>query len=145
MKKQKKPSSPRAPGKKGGSGGSSYGDHGAWVAKCAAALKIKNPQDVFFACRTEDEINRLAPKIREWILMSQPVMVVRQNRPMSDDESVRWPLDIAIIDGFGFDETTYNVVFPGGSDRGRKGLSSVKTLGEILERTSDAIVMFYRP
>ena len=144
-KKQKKPSSPRAPGKKGSSGGSSYGDHGAWVAKCAAALKIKNPQDVFFACRTEDEINRLAPKIREWILMSQPVMVVRQNRPMSDDESVRWPLDIAIIDGFGFDETTYNVVFPGGSDRGRKGLSSVKTLGEILERTSDAIVMFYRP
>ena len=73
-------------------------------------------------------------------------MLVRQSRPLNDEISQRWPLDIAIIDGLGFDAETFHVVFPGGSDRGRKEQKGgyIK-LGELLYRTSDAMLMFYRP
>jgi len=145
-KGKKKPSkpAPRAAGK--GKSGPSYGKNAAWVAKCAAALKVKSPEKAFFSCPTEEELLSKKDDIRRWILNSQPVMLVRQNRPLTDELSQRWPLDIAIIDGLGPDAETFHVVFPGGCDRGR---SSVKdgymSLGSLLHRTSDAMLMFYRP
>ena len=116
------------------------------MAKCAAALKIKSPETVFFNCPTEEALLAKKDEIRRWILLSQPVMLVRQSRPLNDEISQRWPLDIAIIDGLGFDSETFHVVFPGGSDRGRKEQKGgyIK-LGELLYRTSDAMLMFYRP
>ena len=78
--------------------------------------------------------------------MSQPVMVVRQCRPLTDEESQRWPLDIAFIDGLGSDDETFHVVYPGGCDRGRKShTGGYMKLAELLDRTSDAMLMFYRP
>lgn len=145
-KGKKKPSkpAPRTTGKK--KGGADYGKNAEWVAKCAAALKIKSPETVFFNCPTEEALLAKKDEIRRWILLSQPVMLVRQSRPLSDEISQRWPLDIAIIDGLGFDDETFHVVFPGGSDRGRKEQKGgyIK-LGELLYRTSDAMLMFYRP
>ena len=145
-KGKKKPSkpAPRTTGKK--KGGADYGKNAEWVAKCAAALKIKSPETVFFNCPTEEALLAKKDEIRRWILLSQPVMLVRQSRPLNDEISQRWPLDIAIIDGLGFDSETFHVVFPGGSDRGRKEQKGgyIK-LGELLYRTSDAMLMFYRP
>ena len=136
-------STARQTGSRGGK--ASYGNNAQWVSKCATALKIKSPEKVFFSCATEDEMKALAPAVRTSILKSQPVLVVRQNKPMSDELSVRWPLHIAIIDGLGPDEETFHVVFPGGADRGRKGLDDTVKLTDLLERTTDAMMMFYRP
>ena len=123
-----------------------YGKNAAWVAKCAAALKIKSPETVFFNCPTEESLVAKKDDIRRWILLSQPVMVVRQNRPLHDDISQRWPLDIAIIDGISADPETFHVVFPGGCDRGRREVKDgYMKLGALLDRTSDAMLMFYRP
>ena len=52
--------------------------------------------------------------------------------------------DRCIFDGLGEDPTSFHVVFPGGSDRGRGPSREVK-LSELLESTTNAIVMFYRP
>lgn len=137
-----KPARPSARGKKG----PSYGDNAAWVAKCAAALKVKNPEKVFFSAKTEAELVSHKDMIKEWMLLSQPVLLVRQNKPLTDEESQRWPLDIAIIDGLGSDGDTFHVVFPGGCDRGRKSRpSGYMKLGDLLDRTTDAMLMFYRP
>ena len=145
-KGKKKPSKSmsRTAGKK--KGGADYGKNAEWVAKCAAALKIKSPETVFFNCPTEEALLAKKDEIRRWILLSQPVLLVRQSRPLNDEISQRWPLDIAIIDGLGFDSETFHVVFPGGSDRGRKEQKGgYMKLGELLYRTSDAMLMFYRP
>ena len=138
-KKQRQPQRTAPKGK------AQYGGNSAWVSKCAATLKIKSPDKVFFPCGTEDAIKALAPEVKKSILNSQPVLVVRQNIPMTDELSTRWPLHIAIIDGLGPDDETFHVVFPGGADRGRKGLESTMKLPALLERTSDAMMMFYRP
>ena len=76
--------------------------------------------------------------------MSQPVLVVRENIPMNDQISERWPLDIAIIDGLGSDPQSFHVVFPGGKDRGTRGNGEMQ-LEELLHRTTKSVVMFYRP
>ena len=68
---------------------------------------------------------------------------MRENLPISDEVSERWPLDIAIIDGL-YDEESFHVVFPGGKDRGTRG-SDYMRLEEILHRTTKSVVMFYRP
>jgi len=140
-KKAKKPSAAKQParGKK-----DPFGGLAPWVKKCAEVLKVKAPEKTFFPCRTAEEINALAPRIREWILMSQPVLVVRESEFFPDMPSQRWPLDIAIIDGLSDDATSFHVVFPGGKDRDLKS-GGVLKLEELLEYTSNAIVMFYRP
>ena len=138
------PKPPRRAGKS--NAGPSFGDNAAWVSKCAAALKVKSPEKAFFSCKTEKELLAKKDEIRKWILASQPVMVVRQNRPLTDDMSQRWPLDVAIIDGLGPDDETFHVVFPGGCDRGQSHVKDgLMPLGSLLERTSDAMLLFYRP
>jgi hypothetical protein len=123
-----------------------YGENAAWVEKCAKALKIPNPEEVFVSCKTEAELLAQAGKIREWISKSQPVMVVRENDPMRDDLSVIWPLDIVIIDGIGESEGEFHVVYPNGCDRGdRSRVSGFMKLEEVLYRAKCAVVMFYRP
>jgi hypothetical protein len=123
-----------------------YGENAAWVEKCAKALKIPNPEEVFVSCKTEAELLAQAGKIREWISKSQPVMIVRENDPMRDDQSVLWPLDIAIIDGIGENEGEFHVVYPNGCDRGdRSRVSGYMKLGDLLFKTTDAMLMFYRP
>ena len=124
----------------------SYGANAKWVAKCAAALKIENPEEVFVPCKTEEELKACAEKIRAWIMKSQLVLVVRQNKPPTDDQSVRWPLDIAIIDGIGEGDDEFHVVFPLGKDRSFKTPErGYVTLDKLLHRSSDAMLMFYRP
>ena len=120
-----------------------FGDLAPWVRKCAAALGVKTPETTFFVCKEPEDIKRFAPEIRRWILKSQPVLVVRENLPISDEVSERWPLDIAIIDGL-YDEESFHVVFPGGKDRGTRG-SDYMRLEDILRRTTKSVVMFYRP
>lgn len=122
-----------------------FGELTPWVRKCAAALNIKTPEKTFFVCQGEEDLLKLAPEIRRWILLSQPVIVVRENRAMSDEVSERWPLDIALIDGLGEDAESFHVVFPGGADRGTRRKSGEMRLETLLERTTNAIVMFYRP
>ena len=122
-----------------------FGELTPWVKKCAAALNIKTPEKTFFVCQGEEDLLKLAPEIRRWILLSQPVMVVRENLPMTDEISERWPLDIAFIDGLGEDAESFHVVFPGGKDRGTHRRSGEMRLEKLLERTTNAIVMFYRP
>lgn len=123
-----------------------YGENAAWVEKCAKALKIPNPEEVFVSCKTEAELVAQAGKIREWISKSQPVMIVRENDPMRDDLSVIWPLDVAIIDGIGENEGEFHVVYPNGYDRGdRSRVSGYMKLGDLLFKTTDAMLMFYRP
>jgi len=145
-KKKKRPA-PKPPQRATGrSFGPSYGDNAVWVAKCAAAFKIKSPEKTFFSCKTEEELLAKKDMIKQWILNSQPVMVIRQNRTMTDEESVRWPLDIAIIDGLGPDDDTFHVVFPGGRDRGQNDLrTGMVPLSKLIRRTTDAMLMFYRP
>ncbi|MBO7207657.1 MAG: hypothetical protein J6W10_08600 [Kiritimatiellae bacterium] len=123
-----------------------YGENAAWVEKCAKALKISNPEDVFVSCKSQADLLAQSAKIREWISKSQPVMVVRENDPMRDDLSVIWPLDIAIIDGIGENEGEFHVVYPNGCDRGeRSRVSGVMKLDDLLFKTTDAMLMFYRP
>ena len=114
------------------------------MRKCAAALGVKTPETTFFVCKEPEDIKRFAPEIRRWILKSQPVLVVRENIPMNDQISERWPLDIAIIDGLGYDEQSFHVVFPGGKDRGTHGSGDMQ-LTDILRRTTKSVIMFYRP
>ena len=141
---KKKPQPPkRAAGRPGK--GPFYGDNTAWVQNAASVLKVKNPEKVFFSCKTEEEIANLAPEVKKSILLSEPVLVIRENKPMTDELSVRWPLDVAIIDGLGPDDDSFHVVFPGGADRGRKGADGVVKLSSLLERTTDAMMLFYRP
>ena len=121
-----------------------FGKLAPWVKKCASALGVKSPETTFFPCSDPEDIKRLAPEIRRWILLSQPVLVVRENLPMNDQTSTRWPLDIAIIDGLGSDAESFHVVFPGGKDRGTRGSGEMK-LEDILRRTTISVVMFYRP
>ena len=144
--KKKRPA-PKPPQRATGrSFGPSYGDNAVWVAKCAAAFKIKTPEKTFFSCKTEEELLAKKDMIKQWILNSQPVMIIRQNRTMTDEESVRWPLDIAIIDGLGPDDDTFHVVFPGGRDRGQNDLrTGMVPLSKLIRRTTDAMLMFYRP
>ena len=124
----------------------SYGANAKWVEKCAAALKIENPEVVFVSCKTEEELKASSEKIRAWLMMSQLVLVVRQNKPPTDDQSVRWPLDIAIIDGIGEGDDEFHVVFPLGKDRSfRTPERGYVTLDKLLHRSSDAMLMFYRP
>ena len=140
-KKKKKASAPK-PSQRGKK--DPFGKLSPWVKRCAAALKVKSPEKTFFPCRTAEDINALAPRIRSWILMSQPVLVVRESEFFPDMPSQRWPLDIAIIDGLGGDATSFHVVFPGGKDRDLRPGGILK-LEELLEHTSNAVVMFYRP
>ncbi len=121
-----------------------FGELAPWIKRCATALKLKKPEKTFFPCKTQEDINKLAPQIREWILDSQPVLVVRENKFLPGITHERWPLHIAIIDGLGSDAESFHVVFPGGKDRGLRPGGEMK-LGELLEHTSNAIVMFYRP
>lgn len=124
----------------------SYGANGKWVEKCAAALKIGNPEEVFVSCKTEEELKASSAMIRAWLMKSQLVLVVRQNKPPTDEHSVRWPLDIAIIDGIGEGDEEFHVVFPLGKDRGfRTPERGYVTLDKLLYRASDAMLMFYRP
>ena len=138
-KKKAPPPKPAGRGKK-----DPFGKLAPWVKKCADALKIKEPEKVFFPCKTADQINALAPEMRKWILLSQPVLVVRECDFFEGITHERWPLDIVIIDGLGDDELSFHVAFPGGADRGR-GPSREMKLSELLESTTNAIVMFYRP
>ena len=129
-------------------GGAYSGSNAAWVAKCAAALNIATPGKVFFPCPTEDDLLKHKDEIRNWVLKSQPVMVVRQNLTPRDDMSQRWPLDIAIIDGLDYygGDDNFHMVFPGGCDRGNSSRpSGYYELKDLLDRTSDAMLMFYRP
>ena len=63
---------------------------------------------------------------------------------MKPDTPDRCPLDIAIIDGLGGSPLSFHVVFPGGRDRGTRHSGEMK-LEDVLHRTTQAIVMFYRP
>ena len=139
-KKKKKPSRPAsAYGRK-----SPYGEYDQWVKLCAGALKIRKPEEVFFKCGTEGELKALAPKIKEWILLSQPVMIVRESKHMGIETENRHPLDIVFIDGF--DGDRFHAVFPLGHDRSeRSRKSSFLELSEFLADTTGAIAMFYRP
>ncbi|MCR5414639.1 MAG: hypothetical protein K6F50_07960 [Kiritimatiellae bacterium] len=139
-KKKKKPAVKPAGGKKK----DAMGELAPWAKKCAAALKMKTPEKFFFSCRTAEDINALAPEIRRWILMSQPVMVVRESPFFENNTEARWPLDIAFIDGLGDGATSFHVVFPGGKDRGLRP-GGVMELGDILDKTTNAMVIFYRP
>lgn len=123
-----------------------FGKNSQWVAKCAAALKVSNPAEVFFSCKTEEELLSCADKIRASIMQSRPVLVVRENRPRTDEESNRWPLDIAIIDGIGESENEFHVIYPLGRDRSyEKSKECCVELPQLLHRTTDAMLMFYRP
>jgi hypothetical protein len=126
---------------------SDYGKNAEWVAKCAAALKIRNPKAVFFPAKTEEAVLEHKGLIREWLLDSKPVMLVRQNKPLDDELSERWPLDVAFIDGFGDDDETFHFVFPGGRDGGKKCTYGERYArpADVLTRTSDAMLIFYRP
>jgi hypothetical protein len=116
------------------------------VEKCAAALKIGNPEEVFVSCKTEEELKASSDMIRAWLMKSQLVLVVRQNKPPTDEHSVRWPLDIAIIDGIGEGDEEFHVVFPLGKDRGfRTPERGYVTLDKLFYRASEAMLMFYRP
>ncbi len=123
-----------------------YGENAAWVGKCAGVLKIPDPENVFISCKTEEELLSRSAMIRGWIAKSQPVMIVRENRTMTEDTSFHWPLDIAIIDGLGEKEGEFHVVYPNGCDRGDESRrSGYVKLSDLLYRTSDAMLMFYRP
>ena len=122
-----------------------FGEHGEWVRRCAAALKIKDPEKVFFAIDRASGFEPYLPEIRRWLLQSQPVMIVRQNLPRMG-ETARMPLDICFIDGFGDDENTFHVTFTGGQDRDNKSRrTGCMRLTETIEDTSAAMLMFYRP
>ncbi len=121
-----------------------FGELAPWVKKCAAALKIKHPEKVFFPCAGAEEIKKLETKVSRWIHLSQPVLVVRENDFLPGTTSSRWPLHIAIIDGLGSDAESFHVVFPGGKDRGLRTGGEMK-LSELLEHTTNAVMMFYRP
>lgn len=128
---------------KGGKGRSPLA---AWASNCAAALKIRKPVEAFAPASTPERLLEKKDKIREWLMKSQPVLLVRQSRPMEDDLSERWPLDVAIIDGLGTEEGVFHVVHPGGSDRGRpNSAEGFETAEDLLHRTTAAILLFYRP
>lgn len=139
----KKP--PARPPVRAGRAKDNFGEHGEWVRRCAAALKIKDPEKAFFAIDRENGFEPYLPEIRRWILQSRPVMVVRQNVPRMG-ETARMPLDICFIDGLGGGEDTFHVTFPGGQDRDNKARrNGVMRLSETIDDTSAAMLVFYRP
>ena len=149
-KRKKKPAArPSAQQAKRGRGSTAadYGENAQWVAKCADALGIKNPETAFFTAKTEEDVLRRKDMIRKWLLDSRPVMLVRENKTLSDEISERWPLDIAFIDGLGEDDETFHFVFPGGRDSGLNGARTERYArpSDVLNRTSDAMLIFYRP
>lgn len=119
-------------------------DKAEWIERCSAAMGL--PKDDFFECSDAEKLYSRKDDIRRSILESRPVAIVRQSLPMTPDESVVWPLDIAFIDGFGFDEDTFHVVFPCGTDRGRRNvLSDYMKLEDLLHRAEAAVLIFVKP
>lgn len=114
-------------------------DKRGWIAKCSAAMGLD--ADRFRECSTPEKISACKDDIRRAILESRPVAVVRESLPFRAEESIMWPLDIAIVDGLGEDEESFHVVFPAGCDRGRRNVrSGYMKLEDLLYKTSAAVM-----
>ena len=122
-----------------------FGKYSEWIENCAAKLKIKKPEETFFPCDTAEDLEKRLPEIKRQLLLAQPVMLVRESTYFEGETEYRWPLDIAIIDGFS--GNMLHVVFPLGCDRGMKQKESGMLMDakDLMDSTSGAVLMFYRP
>ncbi len=121
-----------------------FGRYSTWVSHCAAALKVKKPEDVFVVCETPEELEKQMPRIKEWIMRSQPVMFVRESGYIGQETENRHPLDTVFIDGF--DGERLHATFPLGGDRGIKGRgSSFLETKDLFDHVTGGVLMFYRP
>ena len=143
--KRAKKRSVRPPASTSSSRKNKFGRYGEWIANCSSRLKIKKPEEVFFTCDTAADLEKSIPQIKRQILLAQPVMLVRESTYMEGETEYRWPLDIAIIDGFSGDRL--HAVFPLGCDRGMKSRQSGTFMDakDLMSWTSGAVLMFYRP
>jgi hypothetical protein len=122
-----------------------FGRFSEWIKNFALKLKIRKPEEVFFPCEKAEDLEKHLPRIKAWVLASQPVMIVRESLTIRDETELRWPLDIAFIDAVRGDEVL--VVFPLGCDRGMKDkpTGSWMEIKELMDYSSGAVLIFYRP
>lgn len=119
-----------------------FGDKSAeWVKNCARVLKI---QPKAFVKVDKYDIESHAGEIKEWLLKSQPVLLLRESTVIKENTDVKYPLDFAIIDGFSADGE-FHSVFPLGHDRQLSTRSGYHSLESLCEYVSEAYLIFYRP
>lgn len=120
-----------------------FGNEKKWVRQCAQALNIKDPKNCFFFVDSTS-IKQYEAKIKDWLISSQPVLLVRENKLIAEETEVYYPLDIAIIDGLS-EEGAYHVVFPCGEDRGMERPTGYYTLNSLFDWVEKSCLLFYRP
>lgn len=113
-----------------------------WEKTFCAGLGIRKPKETVFEV-TKETIHNHERRIRQWLALGYPVMVVRENSIVPPDTGIYYPLDIAIIHGYD-DEETYCLSFPQGKDRGLRRDGSY-SLDVLFEHVVSARLVFYAP
>ena len=114
-----------------------------WLKKCAKELKIKDIKKSFIEVKTAEELASHKDEIKEWLDLSQPVWLIRENELMPDVTDRRYPLDVALIDGYD-EDGEWHVSWPLGTDRNTVQ-SGYFTADKLMISVTDAVIFFYRP
>ena len=121
-----------------------FGKIAAWQKVCTKELKIKDVKKAFAAVKDAAAFDAQKSAVKAWIDMSQPVLLIRENKLMPEVTHEIYPLDIAIIDGY--DESgAWHVTFPLGCDRGVGPRDGYYTSETLYVSVTDALLFFYRP
>lgn len=120
-----------------------FGKLPAWIKKCAKKLKVKDTKKAFVEVKTAAELEKQKAAVKSWLDNSQPVWLVRANDFMPQVTDRRYPLDIAIIDGYNA-VGEWHVTFPLGSDRNTVPSGYYKP-EQLMISVTDALLFFYRP
>lgn len=114
-----------------------------WIAKCGKALKVKDLKKTFVQVKTAAALEREREKIKASLDKSQIVWLVRENDFMPDVTERRYPLDVALIDGYNA-AGDWHVTWPIGTDRNTKPSGYFKA-AELMVSVTDAVLFYYRP
>lgn len=115
-----------------------------WERAFVEALKIKQPKKCIFEVKDSGALEKYAAQIKEWLVASRPVMVIRENVVIPPETGYVYPLDMVLIDGFDTDGN-FHMVFPCGRDRGTKRGAGFYPLADAVEYTTTARLVFYSP
>ena len=93
--------------------------------------------------KTAAALERERESIKSSLDKSQIVWLVRENDFMPDVTERRYPLDVALIDGYNA-AGDWHVTWPIGTDRNTKPSGYFKA-AELMVSVTDAVLFYYRP
>lgn len=121
----------------------SFGKMADWQKRMVKELKIKDAKKAFVQVKTAADLDQQKAAVKAWLDKSQPVWLVRENDFMPEVTDRRYPLDVALIDGYD-EDGLWHVTFPLGTDRDTVG-SGYYDAKKLMISVTDAVLFFYRP